>query len=91
MSMFPEPRRVVTGHDKDGNAIIVADSTVPVTTVSPNLNFAVLYETHQFPASNDEWQDPTLQRTQSLANPNGLVVRIVDFQAKTKPVSIFVY
>lgn len=89
--MFPEPRRVVTGHDKDGNAIIVADSTVPVTTVSPNLNFAVLYETHQFPASNDEWKDPTLQRTQSLANPNGLVVRIVDFQAKTKPVSIFVY
>ncbi|KAI9152039.1 Cupin domain containing protein [Paramyrothecium foliicola] len=80
MSALPDPRRVVTGHDGNGNAIFVADSKVPVETISKELSFAVLYETHQFPASNNGWDDPLHQRTKDLVNPNGIVLRTVDFQ-----------
>jgi hypothetical protein len=38
----------------------------------------------QFPASNDEpFVDPTESKTASLANSNGVVLRVVDFPAKT--------
>ncbi|KAH8880881.1 hypothetical protein GQ53DRAFT_703178 [Thozetella sp. PMI_491] len=85
MSLYPHPRRVVTGHDNDGNAICVADSEVPCLPVPINANFAVLYETFQFPISNDEpWQDPILQRTKDLSNPNGIVLRVVDFKPNTE-------
>lgn len=84
--LFPHPRRVVTGHDEHGNSIFVADSQVPCVPTPANCNFAVLYETHEFPASNDGWVDPIVNRTKSLANPNGLVLRVVDFKPNTKTV-----
>lgn len=87
MSLFPDPRRVVTGHDEAGNAIVVADSKIPALPVPINCNFAVLYETHEFPASNDTWSDPVLEKTKSLANQTGIVLRCVDFKPHTKTVS----
>ncbi|KAL1966268.1 hypothetical protein VTN77DRAFT_4621 [Rasamsonia byssochlamydoides] len=84
--LFPHPRRVVTGHDADRNAIFVADSQIPCVPTPANCNFAVLWETHRFPASNDGWEDPILQKTKSLANPNGIVLRVVDFKPNTKTV-----
>jgi hypothetical protein len=48
-------------------------------------NFAVLYETFQFPASNNEpWQDPAASKTASLANDKGVVLRVVDFPPRTE-------
>ncbi|KAH7018907.1 cupin 2 domain-containing protein [Ilyonectria destructans] len=84
MTELPPPRRVVTGHDTAGNAIFVADSKVPVVSVDETIDFAVLYETHQFPASNDRWADPILQRTTSLANKDGVVLRVVDFKPNNR-------
>ncbi|KAF7557630.1 hypothetical protein G7Z17_g587 [Cylindrodendrum hubeiense] len=84
MAGLPPPRRVVTGHDAAGNAIFVADTIVPVVPVDENLDFAVLYETHQFPASNEGWVDPMLKRTESLANKDGVVLRVVDFKPHNK-------
>ena len=87
MSMYPHPRRVVTGHDQARNAIFVADSLIPSLPVPINCNFAVLYETHKFPATNDEWKDPTLEKTDNLANQSGIVLRCVDFKPNTKTVN----
>ncbi|KFA65868.1 hypothetical protein S40285_04675 [Stachybotrys chlorohalonatus IBT 40285] len=83
MSMFPDPRRVVTGHDDEGNAIVVADSQIPSLPTPVNCNFAELYQTSEFPSSNDVWEDPMQNNTQSLANSNGIVLRVVDFKANT--------
>ncbi|TQV92722.1 hypothetical protein V2A60_009186 [Cordyceps javanica] len=77
---LPHPRRVVTGHDSAGKAIYLEDSEVKAVPVSDSVNFAVLYETHEFPADNGEWKDPTKNRTKSLANKDGVVVRVVDFK-----------
>jgi hypothetical protein len=86
MSLFPDPRRIVTGHDEAGRAIVVADSTVPCEPTPVKCNFAGLYETHQFPESNDDWVDPIKERTKSLANDNGVVLRVVDFPPNTETV-----
>lgn len=88
MSMFPDPRRIVTGHDDKGRSIVVADSTIPCEPTPINCNFAVLYETHKFPASNNEWVDPATTRTADLSNKDGVVLRVVDFPPNTATVSI---
>ncbi|OKL61207.1 hypothetical protein UA08_03404 [Talaromyces atroroseus] len=82
--MFPHPRRIVTGHDEQGNAVFVDDKAIPTVPTSFDCDFAVLYETHEFPANLDEWKDPTLERTKSLANEDGVVLRVVDFKPHTK-------
>lgn len=84
--MFPAPRRVVTGHDDQGNAIYVDDKQIEPQPTGFDCDFAVLYETHRFPASNDGWEDPIEQSTKSLANDKGVVLRIVDFKPNTKTV-----
>jgi hypothetical protein len=89
MSLFPDPRRVVTGHDENGNAILVKDSLSPMELSPLNAYFTVLWETHQFPASNDGFQDPAEQRTMSLANEKGVVFRVVDFKPKYNTVNAF--
>ncbi|KAF2712238.1 hypothetical protein K504DRAFT_499343 [Pleomassaria siparia CBS 279.74] len=87
MSLFPDPRRIVTGHNDSGRSIVVADSTIRCEQTPLKCNFAVLYETHKFPESNDaNWEDPIQTRTQSLANDKGVVLRVVDFPAKTETI-----
>lgn len=88
--LFPNPRRIVTGHDDHGKAIVVADSLIPCEPTKIKCNFAVLYETHQFPESNDKWIDPTKSRTTDLANKKGVVLRVVDFPPRTKTVRTYV-
>lgn len=85
--MFPHPRRIVTGHSPQGAAIVVDDAVIPCLPTAIKCNFAVLYETHQFPASNDEWVDPAQSRTTDLSNKMGTVLRVVDFPANTETVS----
>lgn len=87
MSLYPHPRRVVTGHDENGHAVFVADNRVPCLPMAVDCNFAVLYETHEFPVTNDGWEDPILKKTESLANHTGIVLRCVDFKPNTKTVS----
>lgn len=84
--LFPHPRRIVTGHDNYGKAIVLADSVIPCEPTKIKCNFAVLYETHQFPESNDKWMDPVEARTTDLANQKGVVLRVVDFPPRTKTV-----
>ncbi|KIX07965.1 uncharacterized protein Z518_02619 [Rhinocladiella mackenziei CBS 650.93] len=83
MAMFPDPRRIVTGHDEQGNSIILKDSQIPCVPTGVKANFAVLWETSQFPASNNGSADPIDHKTQSLANDKGVVLRVVDIPANT--------
>lgn len=82
---FPHPRRIVTGHSPSGASTVVKDTTIPCLPTSIKCNFAVLYETHQFPSSCDEpFVDPADSKTASLANDKGVVLRCVDFPPKTE-------
>lgn len=83
MSLFPDPRRIVTGHDEQGNAIVLKDSQVPCVPISPDANFAVLWETREHPANMNGNDDPIDQQTTNLANDKGVVLRIVDIPANT--------
>lgn len=84
---FPHPRRIVTGHKSDGSSTVVKDSEIPCLPTPIKCNFAVLYETHKFPASNDEpFVDPAEAKTASLANASGVVLRVVDFPPKTETI-----
>lgn len=89
--MFPHPRRIVTGHNPDGAAIVVDDREIPCVPTAINANFAVLYETHQFPESNDKWIDPIETRTADLSNNKGIVLRVVDIPPNTRTVSVATY
>jgi hypothetical protein len=88
-SWFPDPRRIVTGHNSEGRAVVVADGPIPCVPTPTGANFAVLYETHQFPASNDEWVDPTKTRTTDLSNNKGIILRVVDIPPKVETVTVF--
>jgi len=83
MTVFPDPRRIVTGHDEQGNSIVLKDSRIPCDPTGVKASFAVLWETSQFPASNDGNADPTDHKTRSLANDKGVVLRVVDIPANT--------
>jgi len=84
MSMFPDPRRIVTGHDDQGNAVVLKDGRIPCEPTPVKCNFAVLWETDQFPASISGDADPIDNKTQSLANDKGVVLRVVDIPPNTE-------
>lgn len=87
MALFEDPRRIVTGHNSEGKSIVVADGPVRCETIKDGAGFAVLYETYEFPVSNDRWDDPIKNRTKNLANSQGVVLRVVDIPAGAVSVS----
>jgi hypothetical protein len=75
-------RRIVTGHDERGTAVVSTDAAAP-TVIShpqrPGYYLTQLWATSDTPASVDNGPDPTLQPL-ALAPPrNGTVVRIIEF------------
>lgn len=75
-------RRVVTGHDASGKAVIVEDGLAPIVRTDdnrPGYAMTQLWITDTSPAQVDSGGDPT-QRPITLSPPaSGTVVRIVDF------------
>jgi hypothetical protein len=85
--LFPNPSRVVTGHDDQGNSIYIDDKQIPMFRTPFNCDFAVLYQTTKFPADlNGEWKDPLVRIPGSLSSDSAVAVRVVDFPAKAKTV-----
>jgi len=73
---FP-PRRVVTGHDERGRAIVVADETVDNVRVRrPGHRSFVLWATETVPADNAA---PAGVELASRSLPEGTVFRIAEF------------
>jgi quercetin dioxygenase-like cupin family protein len=72
-------RRVVTGHDAQGRAIIVSDAlSETVISRRPGHASAVIWSTATVPADNDDPADGAA-RAIATADPNGTVFRVVRY------------
>ena len=74
-------RRIVTGHDSDGNAIILEDkaATQVLAIGVPEHGVTDLWKTSTVPTKNDEYTDPCVGRLALPPPQNGTVFRIVEF------------
>jgi quercetin dioxygenase-like cupin family protein len=73
-----EIRRIVTGHDAEGSAIVHSDSQLSAQQVPADTAwFNKIWSTEGWPADNSDLQDGALRDT-GLANANGSVLRIVE-------------
>ena len=86
-SELPNPRRIVTGHDDQGKAIVLKDSPVPLKLVPRGVRLGVLWKTDTVPANNCGDFDPITVATKDLTNENGSILRIVDFNPNNANVS----
>lgn len=75
-------RRVVTGHDANGKAVVASDGTPPVivtSPVQPDLSFYEIWNTAKVPVIVDSGADPTIGRRPDTHPPDGgTVIRIVN-------------
>ena len=77
--MSPTPlRRVVTGHDADGRAVVTDDVLLdPKPGANGNAAFTLMWTTAGSPVDNDDAFDGR-NRTVGLTLPGGTVLRVVD-------------
>lgn len=79
-------RRVVTGHDEQGNSVILSDAPAPRIHNVPGARFWEVWSTDRAPAliQSKEPAEPT-DRPLTLGSPGGSVIRVVDFEAGGPP------
>ena len=78
-------RRVVTGHDKNGRAIVSIDESVKnVAQTRPGAEAAVIWTSEGFPVNNDG-NDDTCSRPAGTTLDNGVVFRVVSFGPGVAP------
>jgi hypothetical protein len=85
-SALPPVRRVVTGHDPKGRAVIAWDGappTVVALAAVPGTVFHELWATDAVPASVDNGPDPTLGELRLSPPRGGTRIRIVDIPPDT--------
>jgi quercetin dioxygenase-like cupin family protein len=72
-------RRVVTGHDKTGKAIVTIDEPVKnAMSGRPGASASVVWTTTGFPVSNDGVEDESSRKVGTTLD-NGSVLRVVEF------------
>lgn len=77
-SNLPPVRRVVTGHDEEGRAIIRSDERFPTEDIALGVaSFALLWTTATVPVDNNDETDGR-DRDAALTLHGGSVIRIVD-------------
>jgi quercetin dioxygenase-like cupin family protein len=78
MSCLPPVRRVVTGHDAGGRAILRSDEQFPTEAIpSGDAAFALIWTTANVPVDNNDETDGRA-RDAGLTLNQGSVIRIVD-------------
>ena len=78
MSTYPPVRRIVTGHNAAGRAVIRSDDLLPVEPIpSGDAAFSLVWTTATVPADNNDETDGRL-RDAGLTLHQGSVIRIVD-------------
>jgi len=78
-------RRVVTGHDKNGRALVKIDEIAKnVISTRPGAESCVIWSSTGFPVDNDGDTDPS-GASISTTIPNGSVFRIVSFGPGVAP------
>ena len=77
--MALQVRRVITGHDASGRAVVTIDEVAKnVVSGRPGANAAVVWTTEGFPANNDGDADAGLRQVGTTL-ANGTVFRIIEF------------
>lgn len=78
-------RRVVTGHNKDGKAIVQIDELAKnVISSRPGVSSCVVWSTKGFPVDNDGDTDPTTGTFKTTVE-NGTVFRVVRYEPGVVP------
>ena len=78
-------RRVVTGHDRNGRAVVMIDESVKnVISTRPGANSSVIWSSVGFPVNNDGDTDPS-PRSIGTTLDNGTVFRVVSFGPGVTP------
>lgn len=78
-------RRVVTGHDQNGQATVVIDEfTDNFVSGRPNVASAVIWTTEGYPVDNDGNED-TSRRKVATSEGNGTVFRVVRYLPGVAP------
>jgi hypothetical protein len=72
-------RRIVTGHDQDGIAIVVKDGTIDPVTRAAGVASALLWVTDETPADISGSGDRAARSIGVPPPANGSILRIVDF------------
>jgi mannose-6-phosphate isomerase-like protein (cupin superfamily) len=84
-SMSLTIRRVVTGHDQQGRAIVAVDETAKnVVETRPGAQAAVIWTTEGFPVDNDDDLDASTRKVGTTL-ANGSVFRVVSFGPGVAP------
>jgi mannose-6-phosphate isomerase-like protein (cupin superfamily) len=79
-------RRVVTGHDARGKAVVCTDGAVPVTFTNPlrpGYMWSQVWMTDSSPAVIDNGPDPTNRPIKIEPGERGSVIRIIEFPEET--------
>ena len=78
-------RRIVTGHDANGKAVVIIDEQVKnAVSARPGTSASVIWTTEGFPATNDGSAD-TNGGAASTTLANGTVFRVVEFGPGNAP------
>ncbi len=78
-------RRVVTGHNDKGHAIVEVDEmSKNVISNRPGAQSCVLWSTQGFPVDNDGFKDPTTAELKTTVE-NGSVFRVVCYEPGVTP------
>lgn len=80
-------RRVVTGHNKNGQSVITIDDDAPnVTAVEgwPDLYISELWVTGEMPINNMGDTDQGARKMRHDPTPNGTVFRVVEFPPESQ-------
>ncbi|MFN0111837.1 MAG: cupin domain-containing protein [Blastocatellia bacterium] len=83
---LPAIRRIVTGHNEQGKAVIASEGAPPKIIelkAVPGMVFYEIWNTNTSPVPIDNSDDPTLRPLQLHPTPNGSIIRFVDFPPDT--------
>jgi len=75
-------RRIVTGHDKDGKAVVIADGPTPGVKTTPNRPGVVFHNMWQTQGAPANFETPTETANPDLPLPppaSGTMFRIIEF------------
>jgi quercetin dioxygenase-like cupin family protein len=71
-------RRIVTGHDAEGTAVVVSDDVLPSATLRSGNSNALIWATHQSPAELVDGVDPASEQMDIEPPVNGSIFRIIE-------------
>jgi quercetin dioxygenase-like cupin family protein len=71
-------RRVVTGHDPEGKAIVLSDEVATGTSMRSGVSAVVAWTSEGFPVGNDGDADEGRRKT-GTTHANGTVFRVIEF------------